>query len=77
MASSILGQFLFSYHEPSGKPAAPNGHTRTASLNPLPGTGRPKGGSSQRGGEMRRCVLCACWAPGTAGFPEGSGEKKQ
>ena len=35
MASSILGQFLFSYHEPSGKPAAPNGHTRTASLNPL------------------------------------------
>ena len=31
--------FLFSYHEPSGKPAAPNGHTRTASLNPLSGTG--------------------------------------
>ena len=25
---------LLSYHEPSGKPAAPNGHTRTASLTP-------------------------------------------
>ena len=35
--------FLFSYHEPSGKPAAPNGHTRTASLNPLSGTA-PLGG---------------------------------
>jgi hypothetical protein len=23
---------------------------------------RPLGGGSQSGGEMRRCVLCGCWA---------------
>ena len=34
---------LLSYHEPSGKPAGPNSHTRTASLNPLSGTGPFKG----------------------------------
>ena len=39
--SSILPSpalaFFFSHHEPPGKTAAPNGHKRTASLNPLSG----------------------------------------